>query len=443
MVLKKLLHLQHLTSPLINPQQHKFKYKHKSAGIFVILLRHNQTNKKKITMKKAILFLAVAAMVVSCKQLAENEYEVTGTFADNSLDGKTIILEKQGGMMGYTPIDTVKVEGNKFVIKGTATDPEMMMINVEGKTDGRINFILEPGEIDIKIDKDTLYKSVTSGTYNNEKLEEFKGISYKIYQENKKIEAANMAKGQEAMKTKDTVTLNKLRKDKESTVKKWNGQLVDFVKKNPKAYCNLMVLGQVAQMRISSMDEVKKLFDGLDPSLKKTKEGKQISDYFAKLEAEKNGQPAPTAEGTEATGAKVGDLAPQFSAPTPDGKQLALKQALGKVTIVDFWASWCKPCRAENPNVVALYNELHSKGLNIIGVSLDRTADKWTEAIAADKLTWSHVSNLKFWDEPIAKQYGVASIPATFVLDANGTIVAKDLRGPELKAKVQELLAKS
>ena len=204
-----------------------------------------------------------------------------------------------------------------------------------------------------------------------------------------------------------------------------------------------MILGQVAQMRISSIDEVKTLFDGLDPSIKKTKDGKQIADYFAKIEAEKNGQPAPTAEGAEAAGAKVGDLAPQFSAPTPDGKQLALKQALGKVTIVDFWASWCKPCRAENPNVVALYNELHSKGLNIIGVSLDRTADKWTEAIAADKLTWNHVSNLKFWDEPIAKQYGVTSIPATFILDANGKIVAKDLRGPELKAKVQELLAKS
>ena len=139
-------------------------------------------------MKKAILFLAAAAMVVSCKQLAENEYEVTGTFADNSLDGKTIILEKQGGMMGATPIDTVKVEGDKFVMKGTATDPEMVAINVEGKTDGRINFVLEPGEIEIKVDKDTLYKSVTGGTYNNEKLEEFKGISYKIYQENKKME---------------------------------------------------------------------------------------------------------------------------------------------------------------------------------------------------------------------------------------------------------------
>jgi thiol-disulfide isomerase/thioredoxin len=119
-----------------------------------------------------------------------------------------------------------------------------------------------------------------------------------------------------------------------------------------------------------------------------------------------------------------------------------LKESLGKVTIVDFWASWCGPCRAENPNVVALYNELHSKGLNIIGVSLDKDAKKWKEAIAKDKLSWAQVSHLKYWDEPIAVQYEVQSIPATFILDASGKVVAKDLRGDALRAKILELLSK-
>jgi thiol-disulfide isomerase/thioredoxin len=115
---------------------------------------------------------------------------------------------------------------------------------------------------------------------------------------------------------------------------------------------------------------------------------------------------------------------------------------MGKVTIVDFWASWCPPCRAENPNVVALYNEFHSKGLNIIGVSLDKDPEKWKAAIAKDKLTWNQVSNLKQWDEPIAIQYKVQAIPATFILDASGKIVAKDLHGEALKAKIIELLGK-
>jgi len=116
---------------------------------------------------------------------------------------------------------------------------------------------------------------------------------------------------------------------------------------------------------------------------------------------------------------------------------------LGKVTIVDFWASWCGPCRKENPSVVAMYNELHTKGLNIVGVSLDKDLASWNQAIAKDKITWVQVSNLKEWAEPIAKQYNVEQIPTTFLLDASGKIVAKDLRGEELKAKVLELLSLS
>ena len=114
--------------------------------------------------------------------------------------------------------------------------------------------------------------------------------------------------------------------------------------------------------------------------------------------------------------------------------------AKGKVTIVDFWASWCRPCRMENPNVVRLYNEYHSKGLEIIGVSLDKTAPAWEKAIADDQLTWTHVSHLQYWNEPIAKQFGITSIPQTLILDENGVIIAKNLRGKELADKLAKLL---
>jgi thiol-disulfide isomerase/thioredoxin len=113
---------------------------------------------------------------------------------------------------------------------------------------------------------------------------------------------------------------------------------------------------------------------------------------------------------------------------------------MGKLTIVDFWASWCDPCRKANPKMVTLYNQFHSKGLNIIGVSLDKDANNWKKAIAEDGLIWTQVSNLQFWEDPIAKEYNVQSIPATFLLDEKGNIIGDNLEIDELTAKIAEIL---
>jgi peroxiredoxin len=171
------------------------------------------------------------------------------------------------------------------------------------------------------------------------------------------------------------------------------------------------------------MTKIETLYNGLDKSIKDSKAGKSIVKNIKEFKTVKEGRRAP-----------------EFAAPNPEGKKVTLKESLGKVTIVDFWASWCGPCRKENPNMVALYNEFHDKGLNIIGVSLDDAADKWKEAIAKDKLAWTQVSNLKKWSDPIAVQYGVESIPKTYVLNSFGVVVAKDLSGEALKAKIIELL---
>ena len=137
----------------------------------------------------------------------------------------------------------------------------------------------------------------------------------------------------------------------------------------------------------------------------------------------------------------VGKEAPDLKLANPAGKEIALSSLRGKVVLIDFWASWCRPCRQENPNVVAAYHKFKDKGFDIYSVSLDQKADKWKEAIEADKLTWaSHVSDLGGWNSAAAAQYSVRSIPSSFLIDKDGKIIAKNLRGEALDAKLAEVL---
>lgn len=137
----------------------------------------------------------------------------------------------------------------------------------------------------------------------------------------------------------------------------------------------------------------------------------------------------------------VGAEAPLFAGPNPEGEEISLESLRGKVVLIDFWASWCGPCRRENPNVVKLYDKYKEKGFEILAVSLDKTKDRWVKAIADDKLTWLHISDLKGWKSKYAQQYGVSSIPQTVLLDREGKIMARNLRGKALEAKLADVFS--
>lgn len=378
------------------------------------------------------MLLTVITVLISCNKAGDNEYIISGT-VKGIADGKTVILEKQDNMGQVVPLDTVKVKDGKFTMTGSAKEPEIMLLQVE-TTQGKVPFVLENGDIKITIDKDSLQKSKFSGTYNNDVFTKFNDDLTKFQKEFQKkltsFQNANMAKMNAAQEAKDTITINKLMKEYQGIQKEGMEFYVKFAEGNPKALLSALIVDSMLNDPAVDLVRVKKIYAGFTPELKKYKPGKSIQSKLDKI-----GKPV-----TVAAGANVGSVAPDFTALNPEGKSISLKQSLGKVTLVDFWASWCKPCRAENPNVVALYAKYHAKGLNILSVSLDKEASAWKAAIAKDKLTWNHVSNLKEFEDPIALQYGINAIPSIFILDAKGVIIAKDIRGEELNAKIASLL---
>lgn len=371
-------------------------------------------------MKKITLLALFTLSIISCNNLKDNEFLISGT-ANGIENGKKVFVEIQDEN-GVIAKDTGVIENGKFELKGSTDNIDLGFVRIENE---KINLpiILEEGKIKINIVKDSLQKSTIEGTFNNDKFQKFNNESVAILEKVKKFEKENNPKMQKALAAKDTVTVNKIKKEYQNFQNDMNDYSKAFIKNNPDAFISVLLLENFLMREYIPATEIKSFYDKLDKKLVNTKSAQNIKKTLDLMLAVVVGKPAP-----------------KFSAKSPEGKLISLDESLGKVTIVDFWASWCAPCRKENPNVVALYNEYHSKGLNIIGVSLDQDATKWKDAIAKDKLSWTHVSNLKYWDEPIGKQYGISSIPATFILDAKGNIVAKDLRGDALRAKVKELL---
>ena len=376
-------------------------------------------------MKKITLLVASTLVLISCNNLKDNEFLITGT-ADGVKNGKKVFVETQTET-GFIAKDTAVVENGKFELKGTSETIDLGFIRIEDQNIS-LPIILEEGKISVAIKTDTILNSKIGGTDNNDKFQSFNDASKVVVNKKMKFEKANLERITAAKKANDTVTVNQIMKEYGKFQEDLNKVSKNFIKNNPDAYLSVLLLENFLMRQYLTAEEITSYFAKIDKSLLNTKSAKNIKKV---LDAIKN-DPAAKVE--------VGGKAPDFSAKNPEGKQISLKESMGKVTIIDFWASWCGPCRGENPNVVALYKEMHAKGLNIIGVSLDKDAAKWKEAIAKDGLVWPQISNLKFWDEPIAKQYNVESIPATFILDAKGVIVARDLRGDALKAKVTELL---
>lgn len=384
-------------------------------------------------MKKILVITLTVLAIMSFKgiDLVGNEFKIVGTVSSD-FNGQKVFLAKSINEDVMSKLDSTIVKNGKFTFNGVADKPEQRLIYFEEKLmDGQIAIYTEKGNITVNVNAEDIPKSVIGGTLNNNALAKLNVMLIEVGKKEEAFKNEHMDNFSKAKSEGDTETQNKIIKEYSKLTKENNKNYIAFIEENP----NSLICAELFPVILKDQDvkakDLKPIYDKMGPAPKATEMGQKVETYLNQMLANEKAM-----EATE-----VGKTAPDFSAATPNGKTLSLKQAKGKVTIIDFWASWCGPCRKENPNVVAMYNKLHDKGLNIIGVSLDKDDAKWKAAIEKDNLTWQHISNLQGWDEPIAVQYGVTSIPATVILDKNGVIVARNLRGEELKAKIEELLA--
>lgn len=381
-------------------------------------------------MKKIFALAFTAAVLVSCNK---DGYTINGEVKGLE-DGTKVYINKQDEN-GFTKVDSTEVKGGTFEFKSDKT-PETDLYFIElGKTqEFAYPFVVEQGKIKFTFDKEKPQETKVTGTKNNDLMTSYNDEAFKIQKEIMDFQQQNQTKFMEAQQKGDQATMQSLMDQMSKIQNKYVDQNKKFISTNKESYISLLLITQLAMSDALTTDEIKKYYNDLDASVKNTKKGKEFADNLKKIEENQKESQAKQQK------VAVGQKAPDFSATTPDGKTESLHKNLGKATVIDFWASWCGPCRQENPNVVALYNKYKAQGLKIIGVSLDKDKDKWIEAIAKDKLDWLQISNLKYWEDPIAKDYAVEAIPATFILDADGTIVAKDLKGAALDAKIAELL---
>ena len=217
-----------------------------------------------------------------------------------------------------------------------------------------------------------------------------------------------------------------------NTVREIQDQFVYLQNKNTSALKSLiweMDNSIAAVFSVTYFQDEESVFPFLDSLSQRFKAAWPDSPYTASLVAKVNNM-AVTA---------IGSVAPEIMLPSPEGDDIALSSLRGKYVLIDFWAAWCRPCRVENPTVVKAYNRFADKGFEVYGVSLDRKREDWLGAIAADGLPWKHVSDLKYWQSDAARSYKVSAIPATFLLDPEGKIIAKNLRGEALTAKLEEI----
>ncbi|MES2680375.1 MAG: redoxin domain-containing protein [Bacteroidota bacterium] len=373
-------------------------------------------------MYKSIICLSALLLLASCGQEKNNgSFELKGKLTGTN--GETIYLEKLVNPQPVVVDSTVVDANGEFEFKNY--QPKIGFYRMRTDARNAITLVLDSEDkVSITADiKDLANTYKVEGSPESSLFIEYDAISKK-----RSLQLDSLDKAFQAIM--EVRKLDSLRMDSVSKlfegpynaiINKYNGLITEKIQKNTDMYASIIAIQGLEPDKFA--DTYRALDKGLSKKYPTDKNVIMFHDVVNKMLATTVGQPAP-----------------DIKLPSPDGKEIALSSLKGKVVLIDFWASWCGPCRKEMPNVVKAYAKFKNKGFEIYGVSLDKDKESWLEAVKSDGITWPQVSDLQFWNSEVVKLYSIEGIPYTVLLDKEGMIIAKNLRGADLDKKLTEVL---
>lgn len=367
-------------------------------------------------MKKLIVLLLAAIVMASCtSEQKENQYTLKVN-VDTIVDGYAYLQSRVNGE--WVKLDSALMVEGSFNMNGTVENPEMNYVYIQG-IQRNVPLFLDQGDIVIDVFKDDYAATTITGSAAHDEYNAFQDEMNVINDKKREVYAQyRTAKAEDNTGVMDSLSavMDGLYEEEQAFIK-------DYVKKNNASVASPFIANSHSYSW--SVGEMEEILDNFDAALAVLPDYKKFADRIKVLQRVEVGQPLV-----------------DFTQKDTTGVDITLSEInKGKYLLVDFWAAWCGPCRRENPNVLACYKDFHDKGFDVLGVSFDDNREKWIKAIQDDGLIWHQVSDLSGWNNAAGKLYGIRAIPANILLDPDGMIIAKDLRGEDLRAKLEEIFS--